>query len=73
MSDSSRPHGQQPTRLPCPRDSLGKTTGVDCPFLLQLSVLSHDKQRVHVDQEIRDLEVGAQQPNPCAATAFEQG
>ena len=37
-------HGQQPTRLPCPRDSLGKTTGVGCHFLLQLSVLSHDKE-----------------------------
>ena len=35
MSDSERPHGQQPTRLPCPWDSLGKNTGVGCHFLLQ--------------------------------------
>ena len=35
MSDSSRPHGLQPTRLPRPWDSPGKNTGVGCHFLLQ--------------------------------------
>ena len=35
MSDSVRPHGWQPTRLPHPWDSLGKNTGVGCHFLLQ--------------------------------------
>ena len=35
MSDSVRPHRQQPTRLPCPWDSQGKNTGVGCHFLLQ--------------------------------------
>ena len=35
MSDSVRPHGQQPTRLPCSRDPPGKNTGVGCHFLLQ--------------------------------------
>ena len=35
MSDSVRPHGRQPTRLPHPWDSLGKNTGVGCHFLLQ--------------------------------------
>ena len=35
MSDSVRPHRRQPTRLPRPRDSLGKNTGVGCHFLLQ--------------------------------------
>ena len=35
MSDSVRPHGLQPTRLPCPWDSPGKNTGVGCHFLLQ--------------------------------------
>ena len=35
MSDSVRPHRQQPTRLPCPWDSPGKNTGVGCHFLLQ--------------------------------------
>ena len=35
MSDSVRPHRQQPTRLPRPWDSPGKNTGVSCHFLLQ--------------------------------------
>ena len=35
MSDSVRPHRQQPTRLTCPWDSPGKNTGVGCHFLLQ--------------------------------------
>ena len=35
MSDSARPHRQQPTRLPCLWDSPGKNTGVvGCHFLL---------------------------------------
>jgi len=35
MSDSTRPHRRQPTRLPHPWDSPGKNTGVGCYFLLQ--------------------------------------
>ena len=35
MSNSMRPHRQQPTRLPCPQDSPGKNTGVGCHFLPQ--------------------------------------
>ena len=34
VSDSLRPHGQQPTRLLCPWDFPGKSTGVSCCFLL---------------------------------------
>ena len=34
MSNSVRPHRQQPTRLRRPCDSLGKNTGVGCHFLL---------------------------------------
>ena len=34
-SDSVRPRRQQPTMLPCPGDSPGKTTGVGCHSLLQ--------------------------------------
>ena len=34
VSDSVRPHGRQPTRLPRPWDSPGKNTGVGCHFLL---------------------------------------
>ena len=33
MSDSVRPHRQQPTRLPRPWDSPGKNTGVGCHLL----------------------------------------
>ena len=35
VSNSVRPHRQQPTRLHCPWDSPGKNTGVGCHFLLQ--------------------------------------
>ena len=35
VSDSSQPHGLQPTRLLCPWDSPGKKPGVSCHFLLQ--------------------------------------
>ena len=35
MSNSVKPHRQQPTRVPCPWDSPGKNTGVGCHFLLQ--------------------------------------
>ena len=36
-----RPHRQQPTRLLCPWDSLGKNTGVGCHFLLH-GIWSHN-------------------------------
>ena len=35
LSDSLRPHGLQPTRLLCPWDFPGKSTGVGCHRLLQ--------------------------------------
>ena len=35
MSDSSQPHGLQPTRLVCPWDFPGKSTGVGCHCLLR--------------------------------------
>ena len=35
MSDSLQPHGLQPTRLLCPWDFQGKSTGVGCHCLLQ--------------------------------------
>ena len=44
MSDSVRPHGRQPTRLPHPWDYPGKNTGVGCHFLLQcMKVKSQSK------------------------------
>ena len=35
VSDSVRPHRRQPTRLPRPWDSPGKSSGVGCHFPLQ--------------------------------------
>ena len=35
VSDSLRPHGLEPTRFLCPRNSAGKNTGVGCHSLLQ--------------------------------------
>ena len=35
LSNSSRPHGLQPTRLLCPWNFPGKSTGVGCHCLLQ--------------------------------------
>ena len=44
VSDSVRPNGRQPTRLPSPWDSPGKNTGVGCHFLLQcIKVKSESK------------------------------
>ena len=35
ISDSLQPYGPQPTRLLCPWNFPGKSTGVGCHFLLQ--------------------------------------
>ena len=43
VSDSQRPHGLQPTRLLCPWDFPGKSTGVGCHCLLRTSDLSDSK------------------------------
>ena len=43
MSDSSRPHGLQPSRLLCPWDFPGKSTGVGCHRLLHLYYLDSAK------------------------------
>ena len=44
MSDSVRPHRQQPTRLPHPWDSPGKNTGVGCHFLLQCMKVKNESE-----------------------------
>ena len=49
VSDPQRPHGLQPSRLLCPWDFPGKSTGVGCHCLLrwllycQTNCLSHNK------------------------------
>ena len=44
MSDSVRPHGRQPTRLPSPWDAPGKNTGVGCDFLLQCLKVKNESE-----------------------------
>ena len=44
MSNSVRPHRQQPTRLPRPWDSPGKNTGVGCLFLLQCTKVKSESE-----------------------------
>ena len=40
VSDSSQPHGLQPSRLLCPWDFPGKSTGVGCHCLLHMMLES---------------------------------
>ena len=44
MSDSVRPHRQQPARLPRPWDSPGKSNGVGCHFLLQCMKVKNESE-----------------------------
>ena len=44
VSNSVRPHRWQPTRLPYPRDSPGKNTGVGCHFLLQCMEVTSESE-----------------------------
>ena len=59
MSDSVRPHGQQPTRLPRPWDSPGKNTGVGCHFLLQY-------MKVKSESEVAQLCPTPSDPMECS-------
>ena len=46
VSDSSQPHGLQPTRLLCPWDFPGKSTGVGChclPRILESAAISSSR------------------------------
>ena len=54
MSDSVRPHRQQPTRLPHPWDSLGKNTGVGCHFLLQRMKVKSEREVAQSCPTLRD-------------------
>ena len=44
VSDSVRPHGRQPTKLPRPWNSPGKDTGVGCHFLLQCMKMKSESE-----------------------------
>ena len=59
MSDSVRPHRQQPTMLPRPWDSPGKNTGVDCHLLLQC-------MKVKSESEVAQLCLTLSDPMDCS-------
>ena len=61
MSDSARPRGLQPTRLPCPWDSPGKYTGVGCHFLLQ-------GMKVKSESEVAQSRSTLSDPMDCSLT-----
>ena len=54
MSDSVRPHRQQPTRLPRPWDSSVKNTGVDCHFLFQGMKVKSGSEVAQLYPSLRD-------------------
>ena len=54
MSDSVRPHRQQPTRLPHPWDSPGKNTGVGYHFLLQCMKVKSESEVAQLCLPLRD-------------------
>ena len=59
VSDSVRPHGLQPIRLPCPWDSPGKNTGVGCHFLPQC-------MKVESESEVAQLCLTLSDPMDCS-------
>ena len=59
VSDPVRPHGRQPTRLPRPWESPGKSTGVGCHFLLQ-------RMRVKSESEVAQSCVTLSDPMDCS-------
>ena len=63
MSNSVRPHRQQPTRLLCPWDSPGKNTGVGCHFLLQC-------MKVKSESEVAQLCPTLSDPMDCSPPGF---
>ena len=54
MSDSVRPHRQQPTRLCHPWDSPGKNTGVGCHCLLQCMKVKSESEVIQLCQTLRN-------------------
>ena len=59
MSNSSRPHGLQPTRLLHPWDFPGKSTGVGCHCLLPIYIFRITKFCVQVVQVVKNMPANA--------------
>ena len=65
MSDSVRPHRQQPTRLPRPWDSPGKNTGVESHFLLHCMKVKSESEVAQSCSTLSDpMETAAHQAPP---------
>ena len=70
MSDSVQPHRQQPTRLPRPWDSPGKTTGVGCHFLLQCMKVKSESEVAQSCPTLRDP-MNCSLPGSCIRGIFQ--
>ena len=70
MSDSSRPHGPQPTRLLHPWDSPGKSTGVGCQGIHRSKF---DSQRAAESDSWREGKEGQVKPTALPEARAEAG
>ena len=69
VSDSSRPHGLQPTRLLCPWDFPGKGTGVGCHcLLLEITLISINWWRINKIWLIYTMDFQPQKVMKCLCT-----
>ena len=59
-----RPHRRQPTRLPRPRESPGKNTGVGCHFLLQCMKVKNASEGAKSCLTLSDPRTAAHQAPP---------
>ena len=64
MSDSVQPQRRQPTRLPRPWDSPGKSTGVGCHFLLQCMKVKCENEVTQLCPTLSDPWTAAYQAHP---------
>ena len=69
MSDSSRPHGQQSTRLLHPWDFPGKSTGVGCHCLLRIITLRKTKFKEKILNAAREKQQITHKGIPIRITA----
>ena len=71
MSDSSRPHGLQPTRLLRPWDFPGKSTGVGCHCLLQCMKVKSESEVAQSCLTLRDP-MDCSPPGSCLSMGFSR-
>ena len=70
VSDSVRPHRQQPTKLPCLWDSPGKNPGVGCHFLLQCMKVKRESEVTHSCPTLSDR-MDCSLPDPFIRGIFQ--